>query len=64
MLLSMCLVDLEKVFDTMNRSRLIEVLQEYAVSPDMLDAIRCPYINTRDQVAVDNKLFCSTMGVR
>ena len=37
--LSMCLVDLEKAFDTVNRAQLLEVLQGYRVGPDMLEAI-------------------------
>ena len=61
--LSMCLVDLEKAFDTVNQAQLLKVLQDYGVGPDMLEVIHCLYINTRGQVAGDNKFFCSTMGV-
>ena len=61
--LSMCLVDLEKAFDTVNRAQLLEVLQGYGVAPDMLEAIHHLYINTRGQVAGDNVFFCSRMGV-
>ena len=39
MLLSMYLVNLEKVFDTVNQAWLLEVLQEYGVGPDMLEII-------------------------
>ena len=60
----MCLVDLEKAFDTVNWARLLEVLQDYEVNPDMLEVIRCLYINTRGYIAGDNEFFCSTMGVR
>ena len=45
--LSMCLVDLEKAFDIVNRAQLLKVLQGYGVGPDMLEAIRYLYINTR-----------------
>ena len=60
--LSMCLVDLEKVFDMVNWARLLEVLQGYGKGPDMLEAIHCIYINTRGQVAGDHEFFCLTMG--
>ena len=60
--LSICLVDLEKAFDTVNRARLLEVLQEYRVNPDMLEVIHHLYINTRGYIAGDNEFFCSTMG--
>ena len=59
----MCLVDLEKAFNTVNRAWLLEVLEGYGVGPDMLEAICCIYINTRGQVSEDNEFFCSTMGV-
>ena len=62
--LSICLVDLEKVFDTVNRAQLLEALQEYGVSSDMLEVIRRLYINTRGYFAGDNECFCSTMGVQ
>ena len=60
----MCLVDLEKAFNTVNRAQLLEVLQGYRIGPDMLEAICYLYINTRGQVAGEIELFCSTMGVR
>ena len=61
--LSICLVDLEKAFDTVYWARLLEVLQDYGVNPDMLEVICCLYINTRGCVTGDNEFFCSTMGV-
>ena len=61
--LSMCLVDLEKAFDTVNQAWLIEVLLDYGVGPDMLEIIRRLYINITGQVAGDSEFFCSTMGV-
>ena len=61
--LSMCLVDLEKAFNTVNWTRLLEVFQDYGVSPDMLEVIHHVYINTRGYIAGDNEFFCSTMGV-
>ena len=61
--LSMCLVDLEKAFDTVKQARLIKVLQDYRVGPNMLETIRRLYINTRGQVAGDSEFFCSAMGV-
>ena len=61
--LSMCLVDLEKVFDTVNQLWLLEVLQGYGVGPDMLEAICRLYINTQGQVTGCNEFSCSTMGL-
>ena len=62
--LSICLVDLEMAFDTVNRAWLLEVLQEYGLSSDMLEVIHSLNVNTRGYVAGANKFFCSTMGVR
>ena len=62
--LSMCLVDLEKAFDTVNRARLLKVLLDYGVDPDMLEVIHHLYINRRGYLTGDNELFCSTMGVQ
>ena len=45
--LSLCLVDLEKAFDTISRPRLIQVLQSYGVSDDMAEIIRRPYIDNK-----------------
>ena len=61
--LSVYLVDLENAFNTVNWVRLLEVLQDYGVNPDMLEVIRHLYINTRGYIAGDNEFFCSTMGV-
>ena len=46
-LLSMCLVDQGKAFDTVNQAWLLEVLQGCGVGPNMLEAIHHLYINTR-----------------
>ena len=62
-LLSMCLVDLEKAFNTVNRAQLLKVLQGNGVGPDMLEAIHRLYMNTRGQVTGDNEFFCLIMGV-
>ena len=48
----------------MNQARLLKVLQEYGVGPDMLEIVRHLYINTVGQAAGDSEFLCSTMGVR
>ena len=49
--LVLCLVDLEKAFDTIPRDRLLHILDtEYGVGADMLETIRHILINTRGQV--------------
>ena len=49
--LVLCLVDLEKAFDTIPRHRLLHILDtEYGVGADMLETIRDVLINTRGQV--------------
>ena len=49
--LVLCLVDLEKAFDTISRNRLLHVLDtEYGVGADMLETIRHILINIRGQV--------------
>ena len=45
--LSLCLVDLEKAFDTISRPRLMQVLQSYGVTDDMAEIIRRLYINNK-----------------
>ena len=45
--LSLCLVDLEKAFDTISRSRLMQHLQSYGVSDDMVEIIHKLYINNK-----------------
>ena len=50
--LVLCLVDLEKAFDTIPQNRLLHVLDtKYGVGMDMLETIRHILINTRGQVA-------------
>ena len=49
--LVLCLVDLEKAFDTIPHNRLLHVLDtEYGVGADMLETIRHILIKTRGQV--------------
>ena len=43
--LSLCLVDLEKAFNTIYRSGLMQILQSYGVIDDMAEIIRRHYIN-------------------
>ena len=63
--LALCLVDLEKAFDTVARQRLLQVLQEeYGVGADMLETIRRILIDTRGQVPGGNGTFKTTMGVK
>ena len=45
--LSICLVDLEKAFDTISRPRLMQVLQSYGVTDDMAEIIWRLYINNK-----------------
>ena len=49
--LVLCLVDLEKAFDTVWHDRLLHILDtEYIVEVDILKTISCILINTRVQV--------------
>ena len=49
--LVLCLVDLEKAFDTIPRDKLLHILDtKYGVGVDMLETIRCILINTWGQV--------------
>ena len=51
LLLVLCLVDLEKAFDTIPRDRLLHLLDtEYGIGVDMLEIIRCILINAQGQV--------------
>ena len=51
LLLVLCLVDLEKAFDTIPHDRLLHLLDtEYGVGADMLETIRRILTNTRGQV--------------
>ena len=45
--LSLCLVDLEKAFDTISSPRFMQVLQSYGVTDDMVEIIRRLYINNK-----------------
>ena len=49
----LCLVDLDKAFDTVPRDQLINVLHEKGLDAHMIEAIRHLYINTIGQVAGD-----------
>ena len=50
----MCFVDLEKVFDTVPRSRMLEVLLEYGIDKHLVEVIRRLYTNMLGQVVGDN----------
>ena len=52
--LCICFVDLEKAFDTVPRSRMLEVLLEYGIDKHLVEVIRRLYTNTLEQVAGDS----------
>ena len=61
--LVLCLVDLEKVFDTIPLDRLL-LDTECGVGADMLETIRHIIINTQGQVPDGRGFFNTTMGVK
>ena len=52
--LCVCLVDLEKVFDMVPRSRMLEVLLKYDIDKHLVKVICRLYTNIQGQVARDN----------
>ena len=53
-LLCICFVDLEKAFDTVPRSHMLQVLLEYGIDKHIVEVIRRLYVNTLGKVAGDN----------
>ena len=63
--LSLCLVDLEKAFDTVPRSRLLNVLRDtYGLDCNILETIRRVLVNTSGMVPGGRTPFRTTMGVK
>ena len=61
----MCLVDLEKAFDTVPHQRLLHVLaSDYGIDASMLETIRRVLVDTRSQVPGGKQSFQTTMGVK
>ena len=63
--LALCLVDLEKVFDTVPCQRLLEVLStNYGVNAAMLGTICWVLVDTWGQVPGGNQPFQMTIGMK
>ena len=52
--LCICFVDLEKAFDTVPWSHMLEVLLEYGIDKYLVEVIHRLYTNTLEQVAGNN----------
>ena len=52
--LCICFVDLEKAFDMVPRSRMLEVLLKYGINKHLVKVIHRLYTNTLGQVVGDN----------
>ena len=63
--LALCLLDLEKAFDTVPYHRLLEVLSNtYGVNAAMLETIRWVLVDTWGQVPGGKQPFQTTMGIK